>query len=135
MLKSTKVSFILIPKHGEDIKVNGWNWRPTIVLLLRANLIDEQQHELLGSNGSGGAVNSKTAVEIADFMDQHLAKMSPGQRLRGDLTITSEPQKRAVFTPNSRVEDFDAVELYSATYEWLVMFRDFCRTSQGFKVS
>jgi len=34
-----------------------------------------------------------------------------------------------------KVEDVDAKEAYSATYEWLVMFRDFCRTSGGFKVS
>jgi hypothetical protein len=61
--------------------------------------------------------------------------MAPGQRLRADLTITAEPKRKVVFTPSSKVEDFDANELYSATYEWLVMFRDFCRTSAGFKVS
>ena len=129
------MSFILIPNNGEDIKINAWNWRPTILLLRHANLIDEPQHELLGDKGGGGTLDSGTAAKIADFMDQHLANMSPGQRLRGDLTITSEPQKRAVFTPNSKVEDFDAVEVYSATYEWLARFRDFCRTSQGFRVT
>ncbi len=129
------MSFILIPKHGEDLQVNGWNWRPTIALLLQANLIDEQQHELLGANGCQGTVDSNSAAKIADFMDQHLAKMSPGQRLRGDLTITSEPKKRSIFAPNSKAEDLNPVEIYSASYEWLVMFRDFCRTSQGFYVS
>jgi len=52
-----------------------------------------------------------------------------------DLTITGKPKKLAVFTPDMKVEDIDAVELYSATYEWLLMFRDFCRTSPGFEVS
>jgi hypothetical protein len=61
--------------------------------------------------------------------------MTPGQRLRADLTITGEPKKLVVFTPGTKIEDIDAVELYSATCEWLVMFRDFCRTSEGFKVS
>jgi hypothetical protein len=129
------MSFILTPNHGEDMKINAWNWRPTILLLRHANLIDEQQHERLGHQGCGGTLDPETAARIRDFMDQHLAKMFPGQRLGGDLTITSEPKKRAVFTPDSRVEDFDAVEVYSATYEWLVMFRDFCRTSQGFSVT
>ena len=129
------MSFILIPARGEDLKVNGWNWRPTIDLLLQANLIDEKQHELLGNNGCGGAVNSESAAKIADFIDQHLTNMSPGQRLRGDLTITSEPKKRVVFTTDSQIEDLNQVEVYSATYEWLVMFRDFCCTSQGFHVS
>ena len=135
MARETRMSFILVPNHGEDIKINAWNWRPTILLLRHASLIDEQQYELLGHAGRGGTLDAGTAAKIADFMDLHLAKMSPGQRLRGDLTITSEPKKRAIFTPNSKVEDFDAVEVYSATYEWLVRFRDFCRTSLGFSVT
>lgn len=128
------MSFILIPNNGEDTKVNAWNWRSTILLLHAASLIDEEQHELMGYHGCGAKVHSETANQMADFLNQHLAKMTPEQRLRGDLTITSEPKKRVVFTPTSKPEDFNAVELYSATYEWLVMFRDFCRTSQGFRV-
>ena len=129
------MSFILIPNNGKEIKINAWNWRPTILLLRHANLIDDRQHELMGCNGCDGRVNSEAATKIADFLDQQLAKMSPVQRLRGDLSITSEPTKRAVFTPDSKVEDFDAVEIYSASYNWLVTFRDFCRTSEGFRVS
>lgn len=128
------MSFILIPNQGDDIKINAWNWRPTILLLHNAGLIDEKQHELMGCNGCGGKVDSDTANRIADFLNRFLAKMTPGQRLRADLTITSGPKKRVVFTPSSKVEDFDAVEIYSATYAWLVMFRDFCRTSAGFEV-
>jgi hypothetical protein len=129
------MSFILIPSNGEDVQVNAWNWRPTLSLLRHANLIDEEQHELMGSNGSGGKVNSETANTIAQFLDAQLEQMAPGQRLRADLTVTNDSKKSAVFTPGMKVEDIDAVELYSATYEWLVMFRDFCRTSEGFKVS
>ena len=129
------MSFILIPNRGEDIKINAWNWRPTILLLRHANLIDERQHELMGCSGCGEKVDSETANKITDFLNQQLAKMIPDQRLRADLSITSEPPRRAVFTPNSKVEDLDAVEVYSATYEWLVTFRDFCRTSEGFRVS
>jgi hypothetical protein len=129
------MSFILIPPHGEDLQVNAWNWRPTLALLRHANLIDEEQHELMGCNGCGGRVNSKTANTMAHFLDEQLMRMTPGQRLRADLTITGEPKKMAVFTPGMKVEDIDAVEIYSATYEWLVMFREFCRTSAGFKVS
>lgn len=129
------MSFILIPNHGEDIKINAWNWRPTILLLHHASLIDERQHELMGCNGCGAKISSEAAKKIADFLDRHLVKMTPRQRLRGDLTITSEAKKRVVFTPSSKVEDFDAVEIYSATYEWLATFRDFCRTCEGFMVS
>ena len=129
------MSFILIPNSGEDIKINAWNWRPTLALLSHANLIDEQQRELMGSNGCGGKVSSETASTIAHFLDEKLKQMTPGQRIRADLTITGKPKKLAVFTPDTKVEDVDAVEVYSATYDWLVMFRDFCRTSGGFEVS
>ena len=132
------MSFILIPNHGEDIRINAWNWRPTILLLRSANLIDEKQHELMGCQGCQGCraeVDSDSANKIVDFLSQQIAKMNPGDRLRADLTITSKPKQRAIFTPNSKVEDFDTVELYSASLEWLVEFRDFCRTSAGFKVS
>jgi hypothetical protein len=128
------MSFILIPKTGEDIKINAWNWRPTVALLRHANLIDELQHELMGCNGCGGKLNSETAKKIADFLDQYLAQMTPGQRPRADLTVTGKSKKLAVFASDTKVEDIDAVELYSATYEWLLRFRDFCRTSVGFEV-
>lgn len=129
------MSFILVPSNGGDVQVNAWNWRPTILLLRHANLIGDEQHQLLGLQGCGGTVDAGITIKIADFLDQQLAKMTPGQRLQGDLTVTSEPNKRTVFIPNSKAEDYDAVEIYSATYEWLVMFRDFCRTSAGFSVN
>jgi len=129
------MSFILLPSKGDDVKVNAWNWRPTIQLLRDANLIDERQHELMSFNGGGGAVSSDTANEIAEFLEQRLSQMIPGQRIRSDLTVSGDPKEKVVFTPSTKVEDIDAVDLYSATYEWLVMFRDFCRASGGFKVS
>jgi hypothetical protein len=33
------MSFILVPKEGEELQVNGWNWRPTLQLLLAAGVI------------------------------------------------------------------------------------------------
>jgi hypothetical protein len=58
----------------------------------------------------------ETAKKIADFLDQYLAQMTPGQRVRADLTVTGKPKKLAVFTPDTKVEDIDAIEVYSATY-------------------
>jgi hypothetical protein len=89
----------------------------------------------MGCNGCSGGVNSEIANTIAYFLDEQLKHMTPGQRLRADLTATNEPKRMVIFTPGMKVEDIDAAEIYSATYEWLVIFRDFCRTSAGFKVS
>ncbi len=129
------MSFILLPKQGKDIQVNAWNWRPTLRLMLEAGLIDDQQHELMGANGRGGGVDSETARKIADFLEQRLDRIGPGKRIRADLIATAAPKKKIVFTPDTRVEDIDAVDAHSATYEWLALFRDFCRTCSGFTVS
>ena len=48
------MTFILVPSQGEDLQVNAWNWRPTLELLLAANVIPEDDHELMGANGCGG---------------------------------------------------------------------------------
>jgi len=129
------MSFILIPTHGEDLQVNAWNWRPTLLLLRDANLIDDRDYELMGSNGCGGRVDTETSLRVAEFLERKLQPMQPGQRIRGDLSLTNKLKTLTVFTPGMKVEDVDAKEAYSATYEWLVMFRDSCRTSGGFKVS
>jgi hypothetical protein len=42
------MSFILVPKEGEDLQVNGWNWHPTLQLLLAAGVITEEDYEMLG---------------------------------------------------------------------------------------
>jgi hypothetical protein len=88
----------------------------------------------MGANGCGGYVDAETSVRIADFLERQLQSMQPGQRILGDLSLTNKPKKLTVFTPGTKAKDVDAKELYSATYEWLVMFRDFCRTSGGFRV-
>jgi len=55
--------------------------------------------------------------------------------MRADLTVTDMPKVPQLFAPDTKPDDIDAVNLYSATYEWLVMFKDFCKRCEGFKVS
>ena len=58
--------------------------------------------------------------------------MHPGGRIRADLLITAEPKKVVHFESSDPI---DAVDLYSAKYEWLVEFTNFCKRSGGFEVS
>jgi hypothetical protein len=60
--------------------------------------------------------------------------MKAGDRIRYDLTVTNEAKKPLIFTPGMQTDQIDVVDAYSATYEWLVQFSDFARTSGGFKV-
>jgi hypothetical protein len=120
------MSFILVPKNGPDVQVNGWNWRPTLLLISRAGLVSEEEYERMGANGCGGKVDQAKALRIAEVVQAQVGKMKTGERMRADLTVTSLPQPVDLRS--------DPNELYSATYDWLCRFSDFCRRSGGFDV-
>ena len=129
------MAFILIPRNGEDISVNAWNWRPTLEVLKSAHLIDDDLYARMGTHGREARIDLDTASRIADLLDERLRKLKPGDRIRYDLTLTDKPKERLAITPGTESGHIDVVEMYSATYEWLTAFRDFCRTSGGFQVS
>jgi hypothetical protein len=135
LLKASLMSFILVPSEGEDLQVNAWNWRPTLKFLFVAGVITENDYELLGCQGSGGRVNAEKADQIANAVTQKLASMNPGERMLADLSVSSEPKKKVVFSPDTNVKDMiDTNDLYSTTLEWLQTFAAFCRRSGGFHV-
>jgi hypothetical protein len=128
------MSFILVPSEGDDLQVNAWNWRPTLGLLFAANVITEDEHERMGAHGCGGRVDAEKASRIADAVVQQLISMNAGERMLANLSVSKEPKKLAVFSPDTNPDDIDSNELYSTTYEWLETFAKFCRSSGGFKV-
>lgn len=128
------MTFILVPSEGEDLQVNAWEWRPTLELLRATNVINEDDYERMGAQGCGGKVDAELATRITGVVAHKLANMNPGERLLADLSLSAEHKKLVVFAPNSRVDDIDVVNLYSARYEWLETFVEFCRNSGGFEV-
>ena len=128
------MTFILVPNQGEDIQINGWNWRPTLELLFAAGVITEDDHERMGGQGLGGKVDEAKALRIAEVVTRKLLSMNPGERMLADLSVTKDPKQLVVFTPGMNTDDIDSNELYSTTYEWLETFVNFCRSSKGFKV-
>ena len=128
------MTFILVPNEGEDLQINAWNWRPTLEFLRSENLITADHAESLGIQGCGARVDAELANRIAAAIEQKLSIMTPAERLRADLTVIAKPKVLQVFAPETNPNDIDHNELYSATYEWLVTFRDFCKRSGGFKV-
>jgi hypothetical protein len=128
------MTFILVPIEGDELQINAWNWRPTLELLLAANVITEEDHERMGAHGCGGEVDAVKACHIAEVVAQSLLRMNPGERILAKLSVSKKPKKLAVFTPVLNAEELDNNELYSTTYEWLERFAEFCRSSGGFKV-
>lgn len=127
------MSFILVSQKGEDLQVNAWNWRPTLLLLRAVNALTEEDCERMGAHGCGGIVDKAKAEQIAEVIIQQLTSMKPGERMRANLSVTKEPKRPAVISADV-IDNINVNELYSATYEWLEIFVQFCRTSGGFKV-
>src|SRR5262245_24125585 len=128
------MSFILVPKCGDDVQVNAWNWRPTLELLLREGLIGEELHDRMGAQGAGGEVDGELADRIAEAISRALKSMKPSERILYDLTLTDQPKNKWVIGPETQPDDLDINDIYSATYEWLAEFGEFCKRSGGFKV-
>jgi hypothetical protein len=82
-------------------------------------------------NGCGAQADADLARRMAVAVERKLQSMRPGERIGGDLSVTCAPKKVAEF---HKPESIDAVDLYSATYEWLIQFKDFCEYCGGFKV-
>jgi len=120
------MSFILVPNLGEDIQINGWNWRPTLRLLEESGILSEEQLERMGAQGAGGEVDADQAMGLAEFLTEFLRGKDPSHRLRLDLTFTDAPKDFS-----KKITDMELEELYSA---WLSQFRDFCNRCQGFRV-
>jgi len=125
------LSFILKPKYGDDLKVNAWNWRPTVEFLRVEGIIDDNMAERMTCHGLYADVGVDLARCIGAAVARRLQSMRPGDRIRGDLSVTDAPKKLAEF---HKPETIDEVDLYSANYEWLVEFKDFCESCGGFKV-
>jgi len=45
------VSFILVPKYGDKLKINAWNWRPTVEFLRVEGVLDDNMAERMTCHG------------------------------------------------------------------------------------
>lgn len=126
------MSFTLVPKNGEDVQINGWQWRPTLELLRANNLLSQAQYEQMAENGTGVEVDAELAARFADAVEHKLSQMNPGDLMRGDLTLTNEQQMQ--WAADVIPSESDVFDYYSASYEWLMTFADFCKRSGGFEV-
>lgn len=113
--------------NREELRINTWNWRPTIELIRLTNLLSDDELEMIGYN-LNTEIDEQRARQIGAFLrDTVLPRLQPGQRLSYDLTLTPEPDTFEFYR-----DDF--AKNYSATHEWLVRFADFALTCEGFVV-
>ncbi len=99
------------------------------MLLVRIMLdLDQERFQRLNMSLVGGEVSADEAKLIAVILTAVLEDFPKDGRVTLDGKLTREPKGPVGF------EDGDWDRHYSASYDWLVEFRDFCRTSGGFDV-
>ncbi len=128
------MAFILEPASGgQDLMINGWNWRPLVAILVRVQILptDERAERCL-ANGCGGYLCESEAKRAADYIDALLVRMTPIQRILYDGTVSDAPLDYK--KPISEWDECDTWHHYSVKYDVLKMFAEFCRQSGGFDV-
>lgn len=126
------MSFTLLDLGSENFEVRAsvWSWKPTLEIIKSFNLLSDGKLRQMEYTATGVKVELQDAHEIGSkIRDQILPKLEPNKRIFLDLSITDAPDDGTIY----RDED-DKWKNYSASYDWLKEFSEFCLASKGFQV-
>lgn len=126
------MSFTLIDLGSEnfEFRANVWNWKTTLEIIKSFDLIDEGKLRQMNYTATGVKVSHEDAHRIGEkIRDEILPKLELNKRIFMDLSITDKPDDGTLY----RDED-EQWKNYSADYEWLKEFSEFCLKSKGFQV-
>ena len=126
------MSFTLLDLGSEnfEFRASVWNWKTALEIIRSLDLISEGKVRQMSYNATGVSVSVEEAQMIGEgIRDRVLPKMTPGSRIFSDLSVTETPDDGTLY------KDADEQwKNYSAEYEWLKEFSDFCFRSKGFQV-
>lgn len=126
------MSFTLHDLGAENYEFNAnvWNWKATLEVIKSLDIISEGTVRQMGYNATGVKVDVDDAHAIGEkIRDLILPKLAPDKRIFADLTITDAPDDMQLHR-----DDDDQWKNYSATYESLKEFSEFCLKSKGFQI-
>ncbi len=126
------MSFTLIDLSSEnyEFRANVWNWKTTLEIIKSFDLIDEGKLRQMNYTATGAAISHEDAQAVGEkIQNEVLPKLAPNKRIFMDLSVTDKPDDGTLY----RDED-EQWKNYSADYEWLKEFAEFCLKSKGFQV-
>ena len=126
------MSFTLIDSSSEgfEFRANVWNWKPVLEIIKSFDLIDEGKLRQMNYNATGAKFSKEEAHIIGEkIRDEILPKLEPNKRMFMDLSITDKPDDGTIFH-----DEDEKWKSYSASYDWLKEFSEFCLKSKGFQV-
>jgi hypothetical protein len=126
------MSFTLLDLSSENFEFNAnvWNWRTTLEIIKSFDILSESLIRQMEYNGTGVKLEKDTAHLIGErIRAEILPRLEPNKRIFSDLSITDAPDDGTLFK-----DEDEQWKNYSASYEWLKDFSDFCLKSKGFQV-
>lgn len=126
------MSFTLMDLGSENFELGAsvWNWKPTLEIIKRFDIISEGKIRQMEYAATGVKIELEDAHDIGrKIQETILPKLEPNKRMFMDGSITDAPDDGTIY----RDED-EKWKNYSADYEWLKEFSDFCLKSKGFQV-
>lgn len=126
------MSFTLIDLSSENFELSSsvWSWKPTLEIIKSLNIISEGKLRQMEYAATGVKIELEDAHDIGrKIQEKILPQLEPNKRMFMDLSITDAPDDGTIY----RDED-EKWKNYSANYDWLKEFSDFCLKSKGFQV-
>ncbi len=126
------MSFTLIDLSSEnfEFRANVWNWKTALEIIKSFDILSESDIRQIGYNATGVTVEKEDCLKIGErIRAEILPQLEPNKRIFSDLSITDQPDDGTIYS--------DADEQwknYSANYDWLNEFSEFCLKSKGFQI-
>ncbi|HRH40179.1 MAG TPA: hypothetical protein PKY82_00950 [Pyrinomonadaceae bacterium] len=126
------MSFTLIDLGSENFELssNVWSWKPTLEIIKSLDILSDGKVRQMEYAATGVKIELEDAHDIGrKIQETILPKLEPNKRMFMDLSITDAPDDGTIYR-----DDDEKWKNYSASYEWLKEFSDFCLKSKGFQV-
>lgn len=126
------MSFTLMSLSSEnfEFRSNVWNWKAALEVIKSLDIVSEGKVREMSSNATGTKVSSEEATLIGEKIRQNiLPQLKPNKRIFANLSITDKPDDGMIY--KDKDEEW---KNYSANYNYLDEFSDFCLKSKGFQV-
>lgn len=126
------MSFTLMDLGSENFEVRAsvWSWKPTLEIIKNLDILSNGKIRQMEYNATGVKVEIEDAHEIGrKIQETILPKLEPNKRIFMDGSISDSPDDGTIYQ-----DEDEKWKSYSASYEWLKEFSDFCLVSKGFQV-
>lgn len=126
------MSFTLMDLGSENFEFNAnvWTWKTTLEIIKSFDIVSENKLRQMNYNATGVKLEKEEAHLIGEkIRDEILPRLAPDKRIFVDLTVTDAPDDGTFYRDGD-----EQWKNYSANYDQLKDFSEFCLRSKGFQV-